>query len=117
MNEQKLLRYMHDLSHIRGFEEQARDIDEIQNVINHYNRDSAKQVCSHYSYKYESMINRVGEYYNDAHVLTNTDLYYTKTEEDMMDNLIFIRNVIVIYMSVRARLYDSIESAVNDLLL
>lgn len=108
MNEEVLFNYYNLFKNLRVVQRATSDINELQYVIEEdFDRNLAIDVCSKMSLKYEAPINRIGSLFSGLKVFRGMKVYREKTDEDILDDLIYIRNCIIIYATVACGLEPS----------
>lgn len=100
MNEEVLFKYYNLFKNLRVVQRATEDINELQYVIENFDREVAIDVCSKMSLKYETPINRIGSLFSGLKVYRGMAVYQDKSDEDVFDDTVYIRNCIIIYATV-----------------
>lgn len=104
MKEEVLFRYYNLFKNLRTVHDATLDIEFINDELTDFDRDSAIGTCSHLALKYESLINRIGNLINGLSVIRDMGLYRQKRDDEVYEDLEYVRNCIVIYATVKSGL-------------
>lgn len=104
MKEEELFRYYSLFKNLRVVQDATRDIDNMNDALEYFERESAIEICSQITLKYEAPINRIGSLFTGLKVYRNMSLYTKKTDDDIYGDLEYVRNCVIVYATVKCGL-------------
>lgn len=102
--------YYTAMKHLRDVQREIADIDEMNHAIENGTRTDWVAVSSHYTIKYEAIINRIGDTLTGLRVIHDTGLYDEKDDDQILTELVYIRACVIIYAAVRCRMEPDIKT-------
>lgn len=113
-----LEKYFNRIRHLRMAKPYLDDINKLFNLLDNYNHRQAIVTVSKLTTKYEDGINKIGFLMSGRPVVKGqiNTLYAEHTEDDMVADIEYIIDCIIIIAAVRFGVVKSYETAINELL-
>lgn len=102
--------YLNKIKHLRIAKDYLQDLLIIEDTINDFDYDYATQVISYLSIKYRKDLNTIGRMLTGIMVLNQSELG-PKTGDDLVDDLLYLYDCIIILGAVHCGLEDTVKSA------
>ncbi len=103
--------YFNKIKHLRVAESYLNDISLINYTLNNFTEVNAEQTISYCATKYKNDLNLIGRMLTGVMVFNNNEIG-PKTEEDLFNDLLYIRDCIIIFGAVHCGIENTIHSAV-----
>ena len=109
--------YFNKFKHLRMAQGYVQDINSLLYLLNNYNHNKAINLVSQLTTKYEEGINIIGAYYNARYVVKGeiNELYQDHTSEDMIDDIEYLIECIVIIAVINLRIETDVETVIQKL--
>lgn len=103
------------LKHLVVSREYVYDILLIERVLNEFNVDDAVYLLERYTTKYKSIINEIGAKLTNIIVISKAGVYQEKTEEDLIFDLEYLRDCVLVKASVACGLNNNVDELLNKI--
>lgn len=103
------------LKHLVVSREYVYDILLIERVLNEFNVDDAVYLLERYTTKYKSIINEIGAKLTNIIVISKAGVYQEKTEEDLIFDLEYLRDCVLVKASVACGLNSNVDELLNKI--
>jgi len=112
-----LEKYYSRMSHLRLALPLLTDISALENLIYNFVRPRVIQQLSYTSLKYEKELQQIGFYFSGRTIVKGETsiLYSHKSDDDLLDDLYYLIDCLVVIGAVRFGMEDSIESALEKI--
>ena len=112
-----ILQYYKRFKHLRIAQSYVKDIEILLYLLDNYNHYEAINTVSHLTTKYEDGINKIGAYFNARTVVKGeiNELYQDHTSSDMIDDIEYLINCIIIIAVVNLKIEPNIETVIKKL--
>lgn len=111
MEENVIQQYYDKIIHLRSARNFVNDIFLINDALINYSEEYAYSVINYLSVKYEKDINKLGRLMTGVMVFDRVD-YPEKDEDDLLFDLMYLRDAIIIFAAVYTGLESTLHSAV-----
>lgn len=107
--------YYNRISHLRFAKPILDDIEALKNVQLKFYRPAAINTISRISLKYEKDLQKIGFYLSGRPIIKGETraLYANKTDDDVMDDLTYLINCLIVIGAVKFNLEPSLEAALK----
>ena len=102
------------LSHLKACTKQISHVNYIYDAVLSESNSTYELEC-YFSSLYEKEINNVGKFLNHKFVLHSTEFLYNKTKEEVLNDLLFIADCIIISTAVKLNLRNSIFDVIKEM--
>lgn len=106
-----ILEYFNKIKHLRVANSFLNDINLINYTLLHFTYSEAQETISYVAIKYKNDLNTIGRMLTGVMVLNNVEVG-EKTEDDLADDLLYIRDCIIVFAAVHCGIENTIRSAV-----
>lgn len=109
--------YYNRLKHLKIAQSYVKDITNLLNLLDNYHRREAVNLVSRLTLKYEHGINKIG-LYSDARSVEKgnvEDLYKDYSDENLVDDIEYLIECIIIIAVVNLKIEPSIETVIEKL--
>lgn len=103
--------YYNILSHLRVAQPFLQDIELIDSVLNNFDYDEATRVISHVATRHQTDFNTIGKHLTGIMVF-NEDELPPKTSADLINDLHYVKDCVIISAAVHCGLENTIHSAI-----
>ena len=103
--------YFNKIRHLRSAKGYLQDLLIIQDAVNDFNYDYATQVISYLSTKYCKDLNSIGKMLTGVVVLNSYEIE-PKSAEDLLDDLYYLYDCIIVMSAVHTGIEDTLRSAI-----
>ncbi len=112
-----LEKYYSRMSHLRLALPLLTDISALENLIYNFVRPRVIQQLSYISLKYEQELQQIGFYFSGRTIVKGETsiLYSHKTDDDLLDDIYYLIDCLVVIGAVRFGMEDSIESVLEKI--
>jgi len=107
--------YYNSIKHFRGSLHYLKEIEEIEDAIIFYEQETAQNVIMFYADKYKTYLNKIGKLLTDVYVYKDITIYNTKTDEDLINDLHYLIDSIIIIATVNLGLEKSLNEIIVKL--
>lgn len=117
MNDNVMLGYYNRIRHLRYAKGILDDINLIENAMANFNANRAIRIISHIATKYEQGIEKIGFLLTGRPIIRGLaeELYEDYNEENIYNDLMYLRDCLVIIGVVKYGGIKSIEEAISGL--
>lgn len=103
--------YLQKIIHLRSANSYVQDILIINDVLNNFSYGQANATISYIALKYRKDLNTIGRMLTGVMVLDQKDVGL-KDEEDLYEDLLYLRDCVVVFGAVHTGIENTIHSAV-----
>ena len=109
--------YYNSIRFLRSVQSLVVEIVEVDNVLYDFDEDKAVMVLDHYINKYDDELERIGQVFSSVRVVKNDkDIYGNKDNNQLKNDLEYIRDCLIVIAIVKAGIFCSLESALVRLI-
>lgn len=103
--------YLQRIIHLRSATSYVKDLLLIDETLNDFSYDQANAVISHLAIKHRKDLNTIGRMLTGVMVFDQKDVD-PKTEDDLYEDLLYLRDCIIVFGAVHSGVENTIRSAV-----
>ena len=111
MEENVILEYYNKILHLRGAKNFLNDIILINDVLINYTEEYAYSAVNYLATKYQKDIDKLGRLMTGIMVFDRAN-YPEKDEDDLMFDLMYLRDAIIVFAAVHVGLEKTLHTAV-----
>lgn len=111
--EDKIIELYSYIKNYRFVQKYLNDIEIVYSYIQNYERSSAERCASFYLQKYYKTLSKLGKITGGIRLVYNNNIYKTKTDDDIIDDLYFC----ILGIFAEAYIYLGFAKNVNDFVI
>ena len=110
--------YYNRIKHLRIAQPIIKDIDNLNLLLNKFNRRQAISLISYTTLKYEDDLQKIGVYLSGRPIIRGEEqtLYSEHTKEDLVDDINYLIMCLAIIGAVRYGVEKNLESAIEKVI-
>ena len=109
--------YFNSIRFLRSVQSIVAEVVEVDNVLYDFDEDKAVMTLDYYINKYDQELERIGQVFSSVHVVKNDkQIYSNKDNNQLKNDLEYIRDCLIVIAIVKAGIFCSLESALVRLI-